>query len=80
MAFKARAYNAFLQGQFRDSDVSYDSDEINHGIVEAWAGYTHSFNDGYRLSYTIRGHSSEIKSGAGDRSVLWGGLTLVKNF
>ena len=80
MAFKARAYNAFLQGQFRDSDVSYDSDEINHGIVEAWAGYTHSFNNGYRLSYTIRGHSSEIKSGSGDRSVLWGGLTLAKNF
>lgn len=80
MAIKARAYNVFLQGQFRDSDVEYDSGDVNHGIIEAWAGYTHIFASGYRVSYTLRGHSSELKSGEGDRNVLWGGLTFAKSF
>ncbi len=80
MAVKARAYNVFLQGQFRDSAVEYSSGDVNHGIVEAWAGYTHIFASGYRVSYTVRGHSSELKSGAGDRNVLWGGLTIAKNY
>lgn len=80
IAIKARAYNAFLQGQFRDSAVEYDSGDLNHGIVEAWAGYTHIFASGYRVSYTVRGHSSELKRGVGDRNVLWGGLTLAKNY
>lgn len=80
MAFKARAYNAFLQGQFRDSAVEYDSSDLNHAIVEAWAGYTHSFSNGFRISYTVRGHSSELKTGAGDRNVIWGGLTIAKNY
>ncbi|MFK8050097.1 MAG: lipid A deacylase LpxR family protein [Halioglobus sp.] len=80
MAFKVRAYNAFLQGQFRDSAVEYDSSDLNHAIVEAWAGYTHAFSNGYRVSYTIRGHSSELDTGAGDRTVIWGGLTIAKNY
>ncbi|MGI9295350.1 MAG: lipid A deacylase LpxR family protein, partial [Pseudomonadales bacterium] len=80
MAIKARAYNAFLQGQFRDSDVEYNGSDVNHGIIEAWAGYTHIFAGGYRVSYTLRGHSSELKNGAGDRNVLWGGLTFAKNY
>lgn len=40
LALKARAYNAFLQGQFRDSAVSYDHHQLNPLLVEAWAGYT----------------------------------------
>jgi len=79
-ALKARAYNAFLQGQFKDSVVSYDSDELNHGIVEAWAGYTVALAEGYSFSYSIRGHSSELKQGVGDRNVFWGGLQITKTF
>ncbi len=80
IALVGRAYNAFLQGQFRDSEVSYDSDEVNHGVAEAWLGYTWAFNDGYRLSYVLRGHTSELKEGVGDRNVLWGGLVFAKTF
>ena len=79
-SIKARAYNAFLQGQFRDSAVTYDSDELNHGIVEAWIGYTVSLKEGYSFSYLVRGHTSELKQGVGDRSVIWGGLQITKNF
>jgi len=77
-AIKLRAYNAFLQGQFRHSDVHYSSSELNHAIVEAWAGYSHAFSNGYRLTYILRGHSSEVKSGVANRNVVWGGLTLSR--
>ena len=79
-ALKARAWNAFLQGQFRDSAVSYDSDELNHGIVEAWVGYTVALHNGYSFTYSIRGHSSEVREGAGDRAVVWGGILITKSF
>lgn len=80
LTLKARAYNVFLQGQFRQSDVTFDGDEVNHLLVEAWAGYTIGFRNGYRISYYLRGHSSEIESGQGDRSLLWGGLIFSKRF
>lgn len=80
ISLKARAYNAFLQGQFRDSAISYDSDELNHGIVEAWIGYTVAMDEGYSFTYSIRGHTSELKRGVGDRDVLWGGVLITKTF
>ncbi|MBM7333060.1 MAG: lipid A deacylase LpxR family protein [Alcanivorax sp.] len=79
-AVVARGYNAFLQGQFRDSEVTYDSDELNHMILEAWLGYTHAFDNGWRVSYVLRGHTSEVREGTADRNVLWGGLILAKTF
>ena len=78
-AIKARAYNAFLQGQFRDSSVTYEQAELRPWLVEAWAGYTFAFQNGYRISYLIRGHSSEIRQGAGDRNLIWGGLIIARN-
>jgi len=80
ISFKVRAYNAFLQGQFKDSVVTYSSDEINHAIVEAWLGYTIGFDDGYSLSYSVRGHTSELKQGNANRNVVWGGILLSKAF
>ncbi|GAB1257784.1 hypothetical protein NBRC116494_22860 [Aurantivibrio plasticivorans] len=77
---KARLYNAFLQGQFRDSDISYSSNELRHGLLEAWAGYTLGFRNGYRLSYYVRGHTSEIREGHGDRHLVWGGIAVSKQF
>lgn len=79
VALKARAYNAFLQGQFRDSAVSYEHNQLNPVLIEAWAGYTFAFKQGYRISYVLRGHSSEIKEGAGDRNLLWGGVIIARS-
>ena len=79
-ALKARAYNSFLQGQFKDSVVTFDSDDLNHGIAEAWVGYTVALSDGYSFTYSIRGHTSELKRGAGNRNVVWGGLLITKSF
>jgi hypothetical protein len=75
---KARFYNAFLQGQFRDSDFSYSYSDLRPLIAEAWAGYTYAFRQGYRVSYVLRAQSSEIKHGDGNRNVVWGGLIFAK--
>ncbi|TVZ39738.1 hypothetical protein P886_4146 [Alteromonadaceae bacterium 2753L.S.0a.02] len=80
MAIKARGYNAFLQGQFRESEVRYDYGDLRPMVLEAWAGYTHEFCNGYHLNYGLRGHTSEIRNGAGDRNVIWGGIMLGKAF
>ncbi len=80
LSLKARAYNSFLQGQFKNSTVSYNSDELNHGIMEAWAGYSAALAKGYSFSYQVRGHSSELKQGVGDRNVVWGSLQIHKHF
>lgn len=79
VSVKARAYNAFLQGQFRDSAASYEHHQLNPLLVETWAGYTFAFKQGYRISYVLRGHSSEIREGAGDRNLLWGGIIIARS-
>ena len=78
MSVKARAYNAFLQGQFRDSDHELGANDLNILLAEAWAGYTHGFWSGTELSYVLRVQSSEIKGGTGNRTMAWGGLVLSK--
>jgi len=78
-AAKMRLYNAFLQGQFRESKVTYDYDELNHVILEAWMGYRFSLANGYSFSYFLRGHTSEIRVGDGNRSVVWGGIIISKS-
>lgn len=75
---KARTYNAFLQGQFRDSDFTYNYSSLRPVIVEGWTGYTYAFRQGYRVSYVLRAQSSEIKEGDGDRNVVWGGLIFAR--
>jgi hypothetical protein len=79
-SIKYRFYNAFLQGQFRESHLSYKNNQLNHLLFEAWAGYTQSFENGYQISYILRAHTSEVKSGVGDRSLIWGGLSLSKSW
>lgn len=80
IAVKARLYNAFLQGQWRDSAVEYSSGDLRHLVVEAWLGYTHGFANGFFISYGLRGHTSEIRYGDGDRNVVWGGVMIGHNF
>ena len=75
-----RAYNAFLQGQLRDSAITYSSGELEHLLLESWLGVTKVFGSGYRVSYLIRNQTSELKQGNGDRAITWGGLIIGKQF
>ena len=76
IGLKARAYNAFLQGQFRDSPHTLGGSDLRPFIIDAWAGYTFSLTQHTKLSYVLRGQTSEIKHGTGDRQLAWGGLIL----
>lgn len=76
---RARAYNAFLQGQFRDSEVTFDHGEINHVIGEAWLGLTTQFG-ATRWSYVVRYNTKEIKEGSGARNPLWAGILFSMDY
>lgn len=71
---KLRAYNAFLQGQFRHSPVRYSSSDLEPLVYEAWLGIGGEFSSGLRLSYLLRRQTSEVKSGRADHSFTYGEL------
>ena len=75
---KARLYNAILQGQFRDSEVTYDFDELNPIVAEGWAGFLTELPAGYRFGVFIRARSAEIDVGEA-RSPVWGGFVVSRS-
>lgn len=77
---RLRGYNAFLQGQFRDSDHTLAADQINHVIGEAWIGVTGQFFSGTQLSYAVRYQTAEIREGSGRRDPVWAGITISHSF
>lgn len=79
MRVRARAYNAFLQGQFRDSAVTFSSSELNNVLGEVAVGLTTEFAN-LRMTYSLGIQSKEITSGVGARSMVWGGVTISRYF
>jgi hypothetical protein len=77
---KARAYNAFLQGQFRDSEVRYTSSELRPILAEAWAGFVTQLFEQTQVSYTLNYQTSEVRHGPAARDTLWGGVQLSHSF
>lgn len=77
---RARVYNSFLQGQFRDSDVEYSSARLSHGLVEAWIGATTILKNGLSVSYTVRRQTDEIKDGPGSRDFTWASIGVTRQF
>jgi len=76
----ARVYNAFLQGQFKDTKAAFSSQDLRTFVADAWVGVTKQFVSGWRVSYLIRAQSSEVNKGVADRSAVWGGLILSKGW
>jgi hypothetical protein len=72
-----RAYNAFLQGQFRHSDLSYGEGDLNQLLGEAWAGVELRTASGWAVQYLARRQSAELRSGSG--SFLWGSVEIAKS-
>lgn len=72
---KRRLYNAFLQGQFRDSPVEFDGDRLEDVIHEAQLGITKTWNNGFGLSFVIRRRSNEI-TGPNGRDPVWSGFVV----
>ncbi len=76
---RARAYNAFLQGQFRDSDVTFASSDLEPLLLEGWFGMTTDFG-GLRIQYAFRYQTAELRKGVGARDLTWAGITVSKRF
>jgi hypothetical protein len=77
---KARAYNAFLQGQFRDSTVRYSFDEIEPIVAEAWLGVMTQLFENTQVSYTLNYQTAELRDGLANREALWGAVQLSHSF
>jgi len=59
-SLKYRFYNAILQGQFRDSEVTFQRSELESLIAEVWIGVTKELKNGLSTSLFLRGRTSEI--------------------
>ena len=75
---KLRVYNAFLQGQFRHSDLTYAEGDVNKTLVEVWAGVEWRSSSGWALQYLARWESPELRGGSG--SFTWGSIEISKLF
>ena len=71
---KLRGYNVLLQGQFRRSDVTFNTDEVEPLIGEGWFAVTWGITNSCTLSYLMRYQTADIKNGTGSRDYGSGGI------
>ena len=76
---RAVAYDALLQGQFRDSVVTVNGDQLSRLVWEGAIGVTKSW-ERLQLTFAVNGKSAEADLGADDRNHYWGGLYLNRRF
>jgi hypothetical protein len=74
-----RIYNAMLQGQFRHSEVTVSSEDMERLVAEYWIGVTKEFAKKYYVSFFVRGHTDEFK-GPNARSAAWAGLVFSRAY
>lgn len=72
-------YNAFLQGQFRDSDVVFSRSDLNPLIGEAWIGVTKELDSGLDVSFSLRARSRAVKT-IDSSAPVWGSVILRRAF
>lgn len=75
-----RGYNVLLQGQFRHSDVTFSSNQLERVVGEAYVGVVWGITRLTSLSYVARFQSAEIKHGPGARDTYVGSLYLNIGF
>lgn len=72
-------YSALLQGQFRDSAVTYDRDQLRPLVAEASIGVTLGLGAGTHITMAFRGRTPEIRNND-DSYPLWGSLVLSRTY
>lgn len=73
------AYDALLQGQFKDSDVTFSGDEIRHTLLEGGIGMTFTLQP-MQLTLAVNGKTTELNSGSDKRNHYWGGMYFVYRY
>jgi hypothetical protein len=76
LTLRARVYNALLQGQFRSSELTYGTSDLERFVLEGGVGVTRNFGR-VQLTYAVRFHTPELESGHGARDVGWAGITVT---
>lgn len=74
-AYRARlvAYDVLLQGQFRDSDVTFSGGDIQRLVHEGGVGVTWAWKP-VQLSLALNAKTAELKSPVRQRTHVWGGV------
>jgi hypothetical protein len=75
---KYRFYNALLQGQFRNSAVTFDRNDLKEAVFEMWAGVTYEFKSRWRITAFVRTRSAEIDIANGASRPVWGGFVVSR--
>jgi Uncharacterized protein conserved in bacteria (DUF2219) len=80
---KARGYNAFLEGQFRHSDLRLNYDDLNQFLAEAWTGAQWRSTHGWEIRFLSHWQTPEIRrsySSYGSRKILWGSVEFGRSW
>jgi hypothetical protein len=80
LRLRLRAYNAFLQGQFRHSDHRLIAAEMEHVIVEARVGISATLAHRWKLSLGLVGQTGETRHGPASRRHAWGSISMAHFF
>lgn len=78
VTLRARFYNALLQGQFRNSALTYPSADLERFVLEAGVGVTKDFG-AVQLTYALRSQTPELERGPASRRMVWAGITISGN-
>lgn len=70
-------YDALLQGQFRDSEVTYSYDELESVVYDNAIGFTAGFKE-TQITLSANVRSSELKNS--DRRQIWGSINYLLHF
>jgi hypothetical protein len=76
---KYRFYSALMQGQFRESVVKFNSDELEKRLAQVWLGASWEFADNLRGSLFYRASSKEFK-GPNAHNPVWAGLIISRAY
>jgi hypothetical protein len=79
LQYRLRLYNALLEGQFRDSAVTFDRDELDSTLAQATLGVTCGFLGGTQASLALRYREPELE-GAEGLDPVWGSLIVSRAF
>ncbi len=70
-------YDALLQGQFRDSDVQFSSDQVERVVFDGAVGLTMGFEKS-QFTFSVNAKSADLKFMS--RRQVWGGLNFLFHF
>ncbi len=76
---RLQLYNALLQGQFRDSVVTFPWDQQNHVLFNAWVGINRQFSNGFRIAFVYRAGTPELAT-ATESTDYWGSIIFGRTF